>query len=123
LREGRAWIKEHRRLAWGIVGARHCVSDAVRFVTTRWPNRLVYALCWPMAVLGAVPGLKYLTFSVDPDFKARVIENFDWIAPPHQSHHTKEELAGWYKEAGFSVEKILPHGLVPKPGILGRKSG
>ena len=74
-----------------------------------------------MTILGAVPGLKYLTFSVDPDFSVRLIENFDWVSPPFQWHHTKEELARWFSEEGFAVLKVLPHGLVPKPGALGCK--
>lgn len=121
LREDRGWAARHRRAAWLIVGARHLVSDAVRFFTTRLPTPLVYALCYPLTWLGAVPGLKYLTFSVDPDFRVRLIENFDWVAPPYQFHHTKEELIRWSQEAGFEVLKVLPHGLVPKPGVLGRR--
>jgi hypothetical protein len=71
--------------------------------------------------LGAVPLIKYLTFSVHPLFEVRVQENFDWLSPPYQSHHTKEELARWFESCGFTVDKILPHGFVPKPGIVGRK--
>lgn len=122
LREERGWLARHRALAWVLVASRHWVSDCLRLVTTRMPMRLTYALCWPLALLGAVPGLKYLSFSVHRDFMVRVIENFDWISPPFQFHHTKEELAAWFEEAGFQVLKTLPHGLVPKPGILGRRS-
>jgi SAM-dependent methyltransferase len=121
IRPGREWIVAHRRLAWGIVLFRHVLSDFVRFFTTRLPVPVAYALCYPLTALGAVPGLKYLTFSVDPDFQARLIENFDWISPPYQWHHTKEELAEWYAEEGFTALKILPHGLVPKPGAVGKK--
>jgi SAM-dependent methyltransferase len=121
LKHPSGWTARHRRAAWVIVGARHWVSDAIRLLTTRLPMRLVYLLCYPLAFLGVLPGLKYLTFSVHRDFKVRVIENFDWISPPYQWHHTKEELAGWFAEEGFEVLKVLPHGLVPKPGILGRK--
>ena len=117
----RKWLVEHRRLAWGVVLIRHLFSDFVRFFTTRLPVPVTYALCYPLTVLGAVPGLKYLTFSVDPDFQARLIENFDWVSPPYQWHHTKEELTSWYADEGFTVLKILPHGLVPKPGALGKK--
>ncbi len=121
LRPGKEWIASRRRLAWAVVGARHAFSDFLRFFTTRLPVPLVYALCYPLTLLGAVPGLKYLTFSVDPDFQARLIENFDWISPPFQWHHTKEELAEWFREAGFTPLRVLAHGLVPKPGILGRR--
>lgn len=121
LRNPNGFAARHRRLAWMIVATRHWVSDAVRFFTTRFPMRLTYAISWLLGALGAVPLVKYLTFSVHPDFMVRVIENFDWISPPYQFHHTKEELARWFEEEGFEVLKVLPHGLVPKPGILGRK--
>jgi SAM-dependent methyltransferase len=123
LKPGRDWIAEHRRLAWWIVLVRHVISDIVRVFTTRLPVSVVYALCYPLTWLGVVPGIKWLTYSVDPRFQVRLIENFDWISPPYQWHHTKEELLGWYAEEGFSVLDVLPHGLVPKPGALGRKSG
>jgi SAM-dependent methyltransferase len=121
IRPGREWIVEHRRLAWWVVLIRHLFSDFVRAFTTRLPVRVTYALCYPLTVLGAVPGLKYLTFSVDPDFQARLIENFDWVSPPYQWHHTKEELTAWFSDEGFTVLRLLPHGLVPKPGALGKK--
>lgn len=123
LKSDRVWVARHRRLAWAIVGVRHFLSDLLRLFTTRLPVPLTYAISFPLAILGMVPGLKYLTYSVHPNFKVRLIENFDWLAPPFQHHHSKEELAGWFKEAGFAVLKVLPHGLVPKPGILGRKNG
>jgi len=122
IRSGREWVAAHRRLAWWIVLARHGVSEFLRFFTTRLPVPIAYALCFPLAALGVVPGLKYLTFSIDPDFQARVVENFDWLSPPYQWHHTKEELAAWFKEAGFTPLQMLPHGLVPKPGLLGRRA-
>lgn len=122
IRPGREWIVARRRLAWWIVLVRHLFSDFVRLFTTRLPVPVAYALCYPLTVLGAIPGVKYLTFSVDPDFQARLIENFDWVSPPYQWHHTKEELTGWYAEEGFTVLKVLAHGLVPKPGALGKKA-
>lgn len=121
IRPGREWVVAHRRLAWWIVLVRHILSDTIRVFTTRLPVTLVYALCYPLTLLGMIPGVKYLTFSVDPDFQARLIENFDWISPPYQWHHTKEELQRWFWDAGFTTESLLPHGLVPKPGVMGRK--
>jgi SAM-dependent methyltransferase len=122
LKPGRDWIARHRRLAWWIVLVRHIISDVVRVFTTRMPVSVVYALCHPLTWLGVVPGLKWFTYSVDPRYQVRLIENFDWISPPYQWHHTKEELLRWYREEGFSVVNVLPHGLVPKPGVLGRKN-
>jgi len=122
LKPGRDWLARHRRLAWWIVLLRHVLSDFVRVFTTRMPVSLVYALCYPLTWLGVVPGLKWFTYSVDPRYQVRLIENFDWISPPYQWHHTKEELLRWYSEEGFSIVNVLPHGLVPKPGALGRKN-
>lgn len=121
IRDDRKWIERHRRAAWGIVALRHAISDGLRAVTTRLPMKLTYALCYPITALGRVPLVKYFTFSVHPDFRVRLIENFDWLAPHYQYHHTKEELGAWFERAGFSVLKVLPHGLIPKPGVLGRK--
>ncbi len=122
LRSGRNWIADHRRSAWAVVAVRHALSDLLRVFTVKLGSRLLYALCYPLAALGAVPLARFLTFSIHPDFKVRLIENFDWISPPFQHHHTKEELERWFQDAGFTPLKVLPHGLVPKPGILGRRT-
>ncbi|MCX5788976.1 MAG: methyltransferase domain-containing protein [Elusimicrobia bacterium] len=121
LRSGRRWLKSILPLVWLIVWARRIFSDSLRLITTRLPVPVLYALCYPLTALGVVPGLKYLTFSVHPDFKVRLIENFDWLAPPYQFKHTKEELADWCRRAGVEILSRLPHGVVPKVGILGRK--
>jgi hypothetical protein len=83
------------------------------------PVWMLYALCYPLTVLGLIPLVKFFTFSVEPEFKVRLIENFDWLAPPFQTKHTKEEFRGWYEAAGYNVLRHLPHGVVPKIGILG----
>ena len=121
LREGRQGLKKFIFWAWLTVCLREFLSDALRLFTVRMPHGLLYALCYPLAALGKVPLIKYLTFSVHPLWRVRLQENFDWLTPPYQSHHTKEELAGWFRENGFEPLKTLPHGLVPKPGILGKK--
>jgi SAM-dependent methyltransferase len=123
LKPGREWVARHRRLAWTIVLVRHVLSDLLRVFTTRLPVPVVHAICHPLTWLGVVPGLKWLTYSVHPDYRVRLIENFDWISPPYQWHHTKEELERWYDQEGFAVLRLLPHGLVPKPGAIGRKAG
>ncbi|HVE13418.1 MAG TPA: hypothetical protein VNI01_08505, partial [Elusimicrobiota bacterium] len=108
---------------WLLVWLRRLLSDGLRLVTTRLPVPvLYYALCWPLAFLGMFPVVKYLTFSVHPKFKVRWIENFDWLAPPYQSKHTKEELAEWFREGGVELLSRLAHGVVPKVGALGRKA-
>jgi len=121
LRPGREWLSRIRPLIWLIVWVRLLLSDFIRVFTTRMPTFLLYAACFPLAVLGGIPGFRYLTFSAHPDFRVRLHENFDWLAPPYQHKHTKEEVRGWFEAAGFSDLKVLPHGVVPKIGIVGRK--
>ena len=121
LRAGREGLKDIIFWVWLTVCVREFLSDTLRLFTVRMPHDLLYALCYPLAALGKVPGVKYLTFSVHPLWRVRLQENFDWLTPPYQSHHTKEELAEWFRENGFEPQKTLPHGFVPKPGILGRK--
>lgn len=121
LKPGRAWLKAVLPLVWIVVWFRRVASDLLRVVTTRLPVPVLYALCYPLAWLGAFPLLKYLTFSVHPRWRVRLIENFDWLAPPFQTKHTKEELADWFDRAGLRVVSRLPHGVVPKVGALGRR--
>lgn len=123
LRSTRAWLKDVLWLVWCVVWARQLLSDALRVVTTRMPFPLLYALCWPLTALGALPLVKYLTYSVDPQFGVRLIENFDWLAPPFQTKHTKEEVRGWFEAAGLRVVSQLAHGVVPKVGFLAERPG
>lgn len=121
LRSGREWLKKLLFLVWLVVWARMLLSDLARVFTTRLPVPLLYGLCHPLALLGALPLLKYLTFSAHEDYRVRLQENFDWLAPPYQSKHTKEELKAWFEAAGFQTLSQLAHGVVPKVGFLGRK--
>lgn len=121
LRSGRKGLKTFLPLVWLVVWMRQIFSDTLRIFTTRMPVWMLYSLCYPLTFLGIVPILKYFTFSVEPEFGVRLIENFDWLAPPFQTKHTKEEVAGWYEEAGFTVRRHLPHGVVPKIGIVGER--
>ena len=74
--------------------------------------------CWSrsalgLGVLGGVPVLnrtlnKVANFSNHPDWTLRVCDNFDWYAPKYQSHHSVEELKGWFAEEGFDDLVELP---------------
>ncbi|MBI2916105.1 MAG: class I SAM-dependent methyltransferase, partial [Elusimicrobia bacterium] len=121
LREDRKGLKKILPLVWMIVTVREMLSNTLRLFTVHLPHSLLYALCYPLAWLGKIPFLKYLTFSVHPLWRVRLQENFDWLTPPYQSHHTKEDLVQWYQANGLEVLKVLPHGFVPKPGLLGKK--
>lgn len=107
---------------WGAVKMREWLSAGIRLVTTRLPHQILLWLCYVLAAVGGIPLLKYGTFSVLPDWPARVWENFDWLSPYFQSHHTKEEVRNWFEKAAFTDLSVLPHGLIPKPGYKGKKA-
>ncbi len=88
------------------------VNSALRSATTRLPARLLEPLCVAAGLLGDVPVLKrtlnkVANFSNHPDRTLRVCDNFDWYAPTYQSHHTVEELSGWFVEEGFGELEVL----------------
>ena len=65
-----------------------------------------------LGVLGGVPVLKQTlnkvaNFSNHPDWTLRVCDNFDWYAPRYQSHHTVDELQGWFRAEGFDDLRVL----------------
>ena len=121
LKSNRQILKKFMFLVWSMVSVREFFSDTLRLFTVYLPHRLLYIFCYPLAALGKIPILKYLTFSVHPLWRVRLQENFDWLAPPYQSHHTKEEIKLWFEKNGLKVTKFLPHGFVPKVGLLGEK--
>ena len=108
-----------KRLHWVVVYLREWIFNAVRLFTTRMHVPLLYFLCYPLAAVGRVPLLKYLTPSVHKNWKVRLQENFDWFSPQYQSHHTKEEVLSWFKETGFDDISMLQHGFIPKVGLRG----
>jgi ubiquinone/menaquinone biosynthesis C-methylase UbiE len=109
-----------KRMHWRMVYVREVFFNTIRLVTTRMYVPLLYLLCYPLAVLGRVPLLKYVTASVHQSWRVRVQENFDWLSPQYQSHHTKEEIRDWFREAQVEELSILPHGFIPKVGLKGK---
>jgi SAM-dependent methyltransferase len=122
LRSGREWLVHVLPLVWGVVWVRERLSNAVRRLTVRMPHRLLYRLCYPLAWLGGIPVVRHLTFSLHSRWRVRLQENFDWLAPPYQSHHAKEQVRGWFERLGYKDLAQLPHGTVPKVGICGKKA-
>jgi SAM-dependent methyltransferase len=110
-----------KRINWFIVSVREFLSNTVRLVTTRMYLPILYVLCYPLALLGKVPLLKYLTASVHRDWRVRLQENFDWFSPHYQSHHTKEEVMDWFSEVRLNTLAVLKHGFIPKVGLKGKK--
>jgi SAM-dependent methyltransferase len=82
------------------------LNTALRALTTRLPARVLEPLCAGLGLLGGIPVLnrslnKIANFSNHADWTLRVCDNFDWYAPPYQSHHTIEELKRWFVEEQF----------------------
>ena len=111
-----------KRIYWFIVSAREIVFNAVRKVTTRMYLPLLYLLCYPLAAIGKIPLLKYVTASVHNNWRVRLQENFDWFSPQYQSHHTKEEVLGWFNEVKLGDIAMLKHGFISKIGLRGKRT-
>ena len=79
----------------------------IRSFTTRLPPEMLKVFCYL-----AVPLLYFVpTYSgTNPNKNswkhcAQVI--YDWYSPKYQSHHTNEEVIGWFREEGFSQTDVL----------------
>lgn len=90
------------------------INWGLRAVTTRLPGGVLEGLSVGLGVLGGVPVVnrvlnKVVNFSNHRDWELRVCDNYDWYAPRYQSHHTVEEVRGWFEEEGFGeVEELGP---------------
>lgn len=77
-------------------------QPAIRSITTRLPPKLLYYLAYP-----AVPLLYFVrtysgTTPAKNSWRECVQCIYDWYSPEYQTHHTEEEVAGWFGEEGFS---------------------
>jgi hypothetical protein len=89
------------------------LNALLRAGTTRVPPRWLEAFCVGLGWVGGVPLFnktlnKVANFSNHPDWTLRVCDNFDWYAPRYQSHHTVDELRGWFHAEGFEDLRVLP---------------
>lgn len=50
--------------------------------------------------------------SMHPDPEVRVCDTLDWYAPRYASHHTLDEVVGWFREAGLVEITNLDEGQV-----------
>ncbi|NQT21738.1 MAG: methyltransferase domain-containing protein [Planctomycetes bacterium] len=95
------------------------INRAWRVMTTRLPKRLLYFLCVLTVPLHYVwnryrfqelfwhyvlPGV---VFHLVPkihdyhDWRARLLDTFDWYSPVYQSKHTYPEVCAWFRESGL----------------------
>ncbi|OGA01777.1 MAG: hypothetical protein A3I00_05415 [Betaproteobacteria bacterium RIFCSPLOWO2_02_FULL_64_12] len=111
---------------------RLAVSDALRFVTIRLPPRAVYWLAHIAAPLGWLQErlikrrvtmwlgapLLALPVRIRAPWRIRVMDTYDWYSPRFQWKHTRDEVRGWFEQAGFvdiepCVEEVSCQGRRP----------
>ena len=103
------------------------IMNAQRAVSTRLPLALVEKLCqwsaplgalkrrlmssrWrPVERLGVALHLATIGVSMHPDPEVRICDTLDWYAPRYMSRHTREEVIGWFQEAGLIQIIDLAH--------------
>ena len=70
-----------------------------------WKRRMMGSRVWPVQRLGVALHLMTLGVSMHPDAEVRVCDTLDWYAPKYMSRHTRDEVRGWFAEAG--LENII----------------
>jgi SAM-dependent methyltransferase len=96
-------------------GASHRMSDAIRTVTTRLPLRVTWVLSFvavPLYHVYRVPLVgqllgTVLPISMEPQWRCRWLDTFDWYTPTHQSKYLYPEIFRWFTQNGFTVVDIL----------------
>ncbi len=87
---------------------RERVFGAARAVTTRLPGPVVQTVCLALAPLTAfVRSYSGTSFGRATWGECAQVVH-DWLAPPLQSHHTWDEVAGWAAAAGLTDPESLP---------------
>jgi SAM-dependent methyltransferase len=111
-------VKSGGRLAvylYARYGSSHDASDVIRTVTTRLPLRVMWLLS-----LAAVP-LYYLhrlplagkalrlavPISMEPDWRWRWLDTFDWYTPTFQWKYLYPEVYRWFRDAGFENVELF----------------
>ena len=104
-------------------GPAHRMSDALRVVTTRLPLRVVWALAaaavplyflYRTPVLGKAFNLA-LPISMEPRWRWRWLDTFDWYTPRYQAKYLYPEVFRWFRDNGLDVVD-LPDGPVRVAG-------
>ena len=105
-----------------------------RTMTTRLPRPLLHAFCFisvPLYYVYRLPLVGHLgkacfVISMEPNWRWRWLDTFDWYSAAYQSKHTHAEAFRWFEVAGFSNIKIfdgevtmLGSKLAPQPEFAG----
>jgi SAM-dependent methyltransferase len=96
-------------------GSSHRMSDVLRRVTTRLPLRLNWALAAgsvPLYYLYRVPVIGkalrlVLPISMEPHWRWRWLDTFDWYTPTYQAKYLYPEVFRWFREQGFDVVDLM----------------
>jgi SAM-dependent methyltransferase len=107
-------------------GPAHMMSDALRVVTSRLPPRVnlgLAATAIPLYYVYRLPAIgKVLRFalpiSMDPDWRWRWLDTFDWYSPTYQAKYLYPEVFGWFRRQGFDVVN-LADGPIRISGVKG----
>jgi SAM-dependent methyltransferase len=111
-------------------GPAHRMSDAIRVVTTRLPLRVVWVLAagavplyfaYRLPVVGKAFRLA-LPISMEPHWRWRWLDTFDWYTPKYQAKYLYPEVFRWFRDAGFDVVD-LPEGPVRVAGVRRQADG
>lgn len=87
---------------------REAFFGTARAVTTRLPGPLMRGLAFALAPLTlGVRSYSGTTFGRATWAECAQVVH-DWLAPPLQSHHTREEVRGWAAECGLEPVDDLP---------------
>ncbi|HET9361520.1 MAG TPA: methyltransferase domain-containing protein [Vicinamibacterales bacterium] len=96
-------------------GPGHHMSDAIRVVSTRLPLRVSWALAAgavPLYYLYRIPVVGKacrlaLPISMDPRWRWRWLDTFDWYTPTYQTKYLYPEVFRWFRQQGFEVVDLL----------------
>lgn len=94
-----------KQFVWTYYGA-----EVLRPLTSRMPKPLLLSMCRvavPLYYIHKIPKFGVLTgmvlpTSLDQDPAWRWLDTFDWYSPTYQWKHTREEVMGWFQEAGLT---------------------
>ena len=96
-------------------GSAHKMSDVFRNVTTKLPLRLNWALTaaavplyylYRLPLVGKVFRLA-LPISMEPNWRWRWLDTFDWYTPTYQAKYLYPEVFQWFRHEGFRVDDLL----------------
>jgi len=96
-------------------GFAHRFPDFTRKITTRLPHRVMAALCalaiplyyiYSLPVIGKLFRL-LLPISMDPNWRWRWLDTFDWYTPKYQWKFLYPEVFRWFKENRFKDVQVF----------------